>query len=415
MSRTPVPSRPKVFLHIGEPKTGTTFLQQVIWGNRVALAAQGVALPGHHPQDHYRATQDLRGLQKLRSDPAGSWAGEWEILAEQAKLAPATAVISHELFSAADAGQAERAVTSLQPAEVHVILTVRDMATLLPAEWQESVKHRSVRSWEDWLGDVIDRESRDADRRRWWFWCVHDTLAILDTWARHVPAERVHVITTPPRGSASGLLWERLASVLGIDPTRADLSLARANTSLDVAEIEFLRRLNQELPPDVPDWFYMWRVKEGIAHRAGSRPAGGRLVLPADRDAWAKEQAEVLIAGLGEAGYDLVGDLDELRPRPVTEPGVNPADQPAELVLDAAVQGVVAMVTNQYHEEHAAAGPQAGPAGARGLARRLESAVASRPRVKWAVRELSSRSPGVRRLRVLAWQALERTRARRRG
>jgi hypothetical protein len=415
MSRTPAAARPKVFLHIGEPKTGTTFLQQVMWGNRATLAAQGIALPGHHPQDHYRASQDLRGLQKLPSDPAGSWAGEWEILAGQAKQAPAAAVISHELFSAADTEQAERAIRSLQPAEVHVILTVRDMATLLPAEWQESVKHRSVRGWEDWLGDVIDRESHDPGRRRWWFWCVHDTLAILDTWARHVPAERVHVIITPPRGSAGGLLWDRFASVLGVDPARADLSLARANTSLDVAEIEFLRRLNQELPPDVPDWFYMWRVKEGIAHRAGPRPGGGRLVLPAGRDAWAKEQAEALITGLGDAGYDLVGDPDELRPRPVSEPGVNPADQPAEQVLDAAVQATVAMVTNQYHQAYPAAGPPAGPGGARGLARRLESALASRPRVKRAVRELSSRSPAVRRLRVLAWRELERTRARSRG
>jgi len=274
------------------------------------------------------------------------------------------------------------------------------------------VKHRSARSWEDWLGDVIDRESRDADRRRWWFWRVHDTLAILDTWSRYVPAERVHVIITPPRGSANGLLWERFASVLDLNPARADLSLARANTSLDVAEIEFLRRLNHELPPDMPDWFYMWRVKEGIAHRAAPRPGGGRLVLPADRDAWAKEQAEALIAGLGATGYDLTGDLDELRPRPVTEPGVDPADQPAEQVLDAAVQAVAAMVTSQYRRAYPAAGSAAGPGGARGLARRLETALASRPRVKRAVRELSSRSPAVRRLRVLAWRELERTRAR---
>jgi len=63
---------PRVFLHVGEPKTGTTFLQQVMWRNRSELAAQGVVLPGHHPQDHYRASQDLRGIPKLASDPAGS-------------------------------------------------------------------------------------------------------------------------------------------------------------------------------------------------------------------------------------------------------------------------------------------------------------------------------------------------------
>ena len=107
---------------------------------------------------------------------------------------------------------------SLLPAEVHIVLTVRDMATLLPAEWQETVKHRNARGWEDWLADVIDRESPDPDRRRFWFWRVHGTLAILDIWSRHLPAEHVHVITTPPRGSDSGLLWQRFASLLGIDP-----------------------------------------------------------------------------------------------------------------------------------------------------------------------------------------------------
>ncbi|MGH3419774.1 MAG: hypothetical protein ACRDOD_09315, partial [Streptosporangiaceae bacterium] len=109
----------RVFVHIGEPKTGTTFLQQVMWGNRGELAARGLALPGHHPQDHYRASQDLRDIEKLPSDPAAPWTGEWDILATEAK-ASRLAVISHELFSAADPAQAERAVRSLEPAEVHV-------------------------------------------------------------------------------------------------------------------------------------------------------------------------------------------------------------------------------------------------------------------------------------------------------
>ncbi len=323
------PPRPRIFLHIGEPKTGTTFLQQVMWRNRAELAARGVVLPGHHPQDHFRASQDLRGIAKLASDPAGSWTGEWEILASQARQAGQVAVISHELFAAADEEQAGRAVRSLLPAEVHIVLTVRDIATLLPAEWQETVKHRNARGWEDWLGDVIDRESPDPGRRWWWFWRVHDTMAILDIWSRHLPPERVHVITTPPRGSDSGLLWQRFASLLGIDPGSADLTRARPNTSLGVPEIEFLRRLNQALPDEVPDWFYMWNVKEAVAHQAlAARPREGRIVLPASRDTWAKGRAEELIAALGDSGYDLVGDVDELRPRPDTEPYASPAGQP---------------------------------------------------------------------------------------
>ncbi len=318
--------RPKVILHIGEPKTGTTFLQQVMWRNRDSLAAQGVVLPGHHPQDHFRATQDLRGIQKLPTDPAGSWTGEWEILASQARQARRVAVISHELFSAADAHQAERAVQSLRPAEVHIVLTVRDMATLLPAEWQETVKHRNDRGWEDWLSDVIDREAPSADRREWWFWRVHDTLAILALWSRFVPADRIHVITTAPRGSDAGLLWQRFASLLDIDPATVDIGRARANTSLGLPEIEFLRRLNADLSPEVPDWFYMWNVKEALAHQTlAARPVTGRLVLPEDRHAWAKEYADILTGGLRDSDYDLVGSLDDLVPKPALQHGPGPA------------------------------------------------------------------------------------------
>jgi hypothetical protein len=402
-----------VFLHIGEPKTGTTFLQQVMWSNRAELAAQGVALPGHHGQDHFRASQDLRGMQKLPSDPAGSWTGEWEILARQAAQsaqAGKIAVISHELFSAADAQQAGQAVASLQPAEVHIVITVRDMASLLPAEWQETVKHRNARAWEDWLGDVIDTESVAEDRRQWWFWRVHDTLAIGRLWSEFVPPERIHVITMAPRGAGTSLLWQRFASMLGIDPGSVDISRARPNASLGLAEIEFLRRLNQALPAEVPDWFYMWNVKEAVAHKAlADRPAGDRLVLPADREAWAKDQAEVLIAGLQNSGYDLIGDLNELRPRQHATPGASPADQPAEQMLDAAVQAAAALVVNQYRKEYP---PKGRASGGRGLAGRIESAVASSPRLKRTVREISSRSAAARRLRILVWRVLERSRTR---
>jgi hypothetical protein len=417
--RTPAPAdgsdrpeakpQPKVYLHIGEPKTGTTFLQQVMWRNRGELAARGVVLPGHHPQDHYRASQDLRGIPKLASDPAGSWTGEWEILARQARQASKVAVISHELFSAADGEQAEHAVRSLRPAEVHVVLTVRDMATLLPAEWQETVKHRNARQWEDWLKDVIDRESYGSDRRQWWFWRVHDTLAILDIWSRYLPAERVHVITTPPRGSASTLLWERFASLLDVDPASVDLSRARPNASLGLAEVEFLRRLNSALPAEVPDWFYMWNVKEAVAHRLViKRPGVDRLTLPVDRAPWAQQQGKNLVAALADSDYDLVGDLDELLPRPAAEPAVSPSGQPAGEVLDAAVQAAATMVVNQYRQAYPAAKPQSG----RGLVGRVESTVASSPQLKRTVRELSSRYAVVRRLRILAWRARERSRVR---
>ena len=403
---------PKIILHIGEPKTGTTFLQHLIWRNRAELAAQGVVLPGHHLQDHFRAAQDLHEVPFNRSDPTGTWRGEWDVLAAEAKLAPRAAVLSHELFAAADEHEIERAISSLQPAEVHVVLTVRDIASLLPAEWQETVKHRNARRFEEWLGDVIDVESKAVDRRQYGFWRVHDTLKILELWSRYAPPERVHVITAAPRNGDSGLLWRRFVGLLDVDPAAVDLGRARANTSLGLPEIEFLRRMNEALSADIPDWYYMWRVKEGVAHRAmARRPAGERLKLPADRLGWAREYADGLIAGLNSAGYHLVGDLEELRPAAASTASASPADQPAELVLDAAVQAAAALVLNEYWVEFPAeAPPDPDLITRRIFADRLVFLIADSPWLKRTLRDLTSRFRLMQRLRVVVWRVIERPR-----
>jgi len=196
-----------------------------------------------------------------------------------------------------------------------------------------------------------------------------------------------------------------------VDPASVDLGRARANASLGLSEVEFLRRLNEVLPDEVPDWFYMWNVKEALAHQAlAARPRGARLVLPAAREDWAREQAQILIAGLKDSDYDLVGSVDELWPQP-EEPSPGPADQPAEQVLDAAVAAASALVVNQYRKAYPAARPQPSREGPRGLVGRVESTVASSPVLKRTVRDLSSKFPAVRRLRILAWRTMERRRA----
>jgi hypothetical protein len=116
----------------------------------------------------------------------------------------------------------------------------------------------------------------------------------------------------------------------------------------------------------------------------------------------------MLIDGLRESGYHIAGDLDDLRPPQVTEPVADPSGQPAEAVLDAAVLAAAALVVGQYQREYPPARPRQGHG--RGLAGRIETAVAGSPRLKRAVRDFSSRYAVVRRLRVLAWRALERTR-----
>jgi len=403
---------PCVYLHIGEPKTGTTFLQDALWANRARLAAAGLRLPGYSDRDHSRASRDLRETPRPASDPADPWVGEWDVLAGQALRARGPAVISNELLAAASPQQAERAVRSLLDGEVHVVATVRDFAAILPAEWQEAVKCRGTTGWDAWLDEVIAAGPTADRRRRSWCWRVHDTLAILDMWSRHIPPDQVHVVTVP-RQDTAGALWARFAAVLGFDPAGCDLTRARRNPSLGLAETEFLRRVNEALPAELPYWFYAREIKQILAHGVLSAgPHRSRPVLSPSQQAWAAEQADVLIAGLRDAKYDIIGDLADLRPAGRPPPGAAassaaaPASQPAGPEPDVAAQAVAALA-GRYFQARYPDRPAAPHRGARQRASDVKWAVLNGPRVRQVLRRASHHA-AVQRLRVAIWCVLMR-------
>lgn len=390
----PASGAPAVFVHVGEPKTGTTYLQQVMWANRTELEPYGVIVPGARPMTHWRAAQDLREIPQIPNDPAGPNAGAWERLVRDALAAPRVAVISHELLAAASAEQAARGVRSLAGAEVHVVLTVRDFGTLVPAEWQETVKHRNTKPWHQWVADVLDHEAADPDRRRFLFWRMHDTLDILRSWGALLPPDHVHVITVPPRGTDRDLLWQRFAGVIGVDPAVADTSRVRNNASLGLGEVELLRRLNEALPAELPDWFYMRNVKDVLAHGAlaGLPRFTGPLELPPDRHEQAQKHAEEIVAGLRAGGYDVVGDLGELLPRPISDAAVSPDDVTADQMLGPAVTAMTALLVELARTQGITVGGEAGTRYSRpaGLLKRRFLA-------------LSQRSPAAFRIRRTYW------------
>ena len=398
--------RPRVYVHIGEPKTGTTFLQDILWDNRSVLAVRGIVLPGYNRRDHIRARRDLRDEPRQASDLADPWTGEWEVLTAQALRAPVAAVISDELLAACTEQQVERAVRSLAPADVHIILTVRALDALLPAEWQETVKCGESLGWDSWLRAVSMTASAPDRRDRSVFWAAHDTLAILQLWSRHVPADHVHVITTP-RQRSPHLLWGRLASVLGIDPGGLDLSQARSNSSLGYAETEFLRRVNERLTADVPYWFYTRNVKSILAQDVlRARPGGRRPALPPRLLTWAADEARLLRAGLAAAGVHLVGDPAELLADDAPDRAVVQPAAPADMV-DAAVASAAALAGQLYEHMYPARSPRQPLGGPRRALSQLEWRLLHGRLVQRRLRRASHRRTA-RQLRVTIWRVLMR-------
>jgi hypothetical protein len=50
-----------VYLHVGPVKTGSTYLQSILWNSPDALREQGVLLPADHPNEFFLAANDVQG------------------------------------------------------------------------------------------------------------------------------------------------------------------------------------------------------------------------------------------------------------------------------------------------------------------------------------------------------------------
>jgi hypothetical protein len=333
----------RVLLHVGTPKTGTSYFQDVLFRNRDHLAGQGVLYPADRFDGHFLAALDLMRLPwgGLETEAVGAW----DALAEQVRDWPGTVIISHEILATASRPQVHRALESLghPGTEVHVLLSVRDLVRQIPAEWQENVKHRRTVTYARFLEKIRDPSRRSKVGS--WFWGVQEVPDILDRWGADLDPSRVHVVTVPRPGAAKGLLWDRFAEAFGLEGVSLDLHAERANPSLGVPETALVRRINRAANKSLEPAAYRPLVREMLAHQTLSRRTGSpRLSVPPDVWQWASDLSATWVSDLRSHGYHVVGDLDELLPAPLEAPFSDP-DRPNERMVNrAAVAAIKALL-----------------------------------------------------------------------
>jgi hypothetical protein len=306
----------KVFLHIGLPKTGTTYLQTVMWADRERMRAQGVLLPGRERRDHLWSTRIIREDPNLPTYEERV-RESWGVLKDEIAGWPGTALISHEFFAGAAPEQAARMVAELAPAEVHLVVTAREPVGLYSGGWQESLKNRDSRTMAEFAAAEVSESSMSV-----WNWRTLDVRLVLERWAPTVPAERVHVLPLPPPGSPRTLLWQRFAGLVGLDADSFDLSATFPNESMGVAEAETLRRINDHLkdedferPFDRGVYIRTFLADERLATRNGEKYWPTDDILEECR-----ERARAAVAHIEAAGYDVIGDVRDLLVADTLEP-----------------------------------------------------------------------------------------------
>jgi len=364
---------PRVHLHVGLPKTGTTHIQNMLWHNRDTAAAQGLLYPGYVHSAHFHAAVDLQ-RERYPDWVTPLTDQAWDRMVAHVRTWPGDSVVSSELLATATRTQIDRALRSLDFAEVHVICTVRDLVRQIPSAWQENTRNRRTETYDEFLAAI---RGEDPNPVHDLFWGYQDLPRILAAWGESLPPHQVHVVTVPATGPG---LWHRYASTLGVDPDRFERPEAHDNHSLGTPQTEVLRRVNVAVERNVPWPRYDTVIKDYLANKILASHGNGKVALPAGELPWVRARAERFVTEIERARYDVVGDLADLLP--TTEP--KPADSPTDAeLLDTAVAALADLVA------HMRANPD------------LDTPT---EQVKRLFREFSEQHPPVMALRELYWK-----------
>ncbi len=341
-------SSPRVILHVGAPKSGTTFLQKALWSNREALAAEGFALPGHRQRAMFMAAIEVRQGHQFWGYPPEQIDGTWSRLCAEAREHRGTTVMSHELLGGATDEQAKAALAELDGVEVHVVYTARDLARQATSEWQERVKNGSSRPFERFQRRMLQQLERGQLSSG--FWRNQDILGVLTRWGGNLPASQVHVVVAPPPGAEPGLLWRRFGGAVGFDADAYDpfTTDAPTNQTLGVAQVAVLRHVNQALAGRIPQPAYARVVKEQFAEQVLAGQPSPKPVCPALLARRLLAVTEETNAAITDLGYRVHGDLAELLPDP-DDSAPSPDDVDSAVVLAAHHEAVAALLVQRAH------------------------------------------------------------------
>lgn len=308
----------RVVLHVGTMKSGTTFLQRLLFAQKSQLAAAGVLVPGAAPSSQPNAVYDV--LKPRAKHPL------WRELIDEVRAHPGTSVISVEMLGPATDRTAQRVLAPLADMDVRIVVTARDLNRTIVSMWQETIQNGRSWTWQEYVTAARDAAPgtepgvRDKQTAAGTFWRQQHLLRMLSDWSARVGPDRVTLVTVPAPGAGADLLAERFAQAAGI-PLDPHLPVPSANSSLGLASILVLRELNETLHsrgfegPDGKSVRKYALAKNALAPLASDEPRLGLAV-----EDWVRAQTEVTVRGISDLGVKVVGELADLVP--VDVPGI---------------------------------------------------------------------------------------------
>ncbi|WP_202125753.1 hypothetical protein [Actinomadura physcomitrii] len=349
----------KVILHIGQQKSGTTYLQDVLGHIAEPLAREaGIlypdsireVLPGAI-ENHERATRGLLGDEYpwVSSEVAAGERDKWLRLTEKVRAWPGTVLISAEALSVIRSAAVARLLAEFGGADVEVVITTRRLDRSLPSLWQQHVRNGRQSTIGEYFAALVEQRERGPEAIEaeldLHLWRAFGLGGLVRRWAAAVGPDRVRVVINP--GSPPDLLWRRFAAAVGAHGCAGrppeDVRARRTHGGLTGEETELMVALNRRLEESGWSTFERRALREEILLNGllVRDERGGPVAVPEPvREAvaaWAEEDMAVL----RRSGVEFVGRLDELRPVPDAPDGG--AAAPSGRVAEAAAAAIMAV------------------------------------------------------------------------
>ena len=315
----------RLIVHIGPRKTGTTYLQRVLQQLSPSLKAKGVLYPtdyrGQEDYNHVGAVSDLTHNEE--SKESNRWTGKdgsgWTGLASTVAAWDGTAIISAEMIGGLRPAAAKRMLEGLSASTVDIVITMRDLGRILPSSWQQHVRNTHTQSYRRYLERRASERGAEWDaERHQTFWRSYAYGALVRRWQELVGGDHVSVVTLPPAGSPSNLLWDRFRAALAVDAlpeTAPKLPAFIANIGSTRSEAVFLHALNVEAKRrgwnrKTANELQQQLLSSGFLERPDR---GGPLLLPRSYLGTVREWVDVDIADMATTDVVVHGNVEDLR------------------------------------------------------------------------------------------------------
>lgn len=330
-----------LLLHIGPHKTGTTAIQGAMRKARRKMAEHDVIYAGTVRQ-HQHAALAVTGGKGLLGDRRAE-RRDWEELVEEVLATPDKRIIvSSEYFDGAKDDVARMIVDELGGERVHVVVTLRPLAKILPSAWQQYVRNRLRYTYDEWLDAMFNQPPYEMPTITFWQRHRHDVL--VNRWASIVGPERLLVIVVDESDPDSLMrTFERLTDLPGglLEP-----ETGWTNRSLTAAETELIRQLNVEFHKRKwPSKRYHEAVRRGVVRQMQLR-APSRDEPKINTPSWAIDRANEIAAEaalrIKASGVHILGDLSTLSDVSTTPDAVSVST--ARLTLDGAAHALIGAI-----------------------------------------------------------------------